>query len=331
MKKLILLVPVVLMTLMACSSAKLDEGVVARVNSHDILQEDFDAELDALKKNFESQGQYLTDADLDMIKPRLLDSLVTKEVLLDKADSLKIQPDTAAVQMQLEQFKLQFPTEEDYANSLSANGFTEETLMGELEFQSVLQTLFEQEVASKIETSDEDIRAFYEDNLNTYFTTPESVNTSHILVSIEGDVTEEAALAEIRDIKSKIDGGMAFSEAATSYSDCPSKANGGQLGDVLRGQTVPSFEEAAFSQEVGVVGDPVLSEFGYHLVLVNAKNDASETPFEDVEPIIKQQLEQQAYDAGTAGYVEELKKSAKIVLPDWATAEPEAAAAPVQS
>ncbi|MDC7239865.1 MAG: peptidylprolyl isomerase [Spirochaetales bacterium] len=331
MKKFILLLPAVLLTLMACNSAKLDEGVVARVNNHEILQADFDAEIDGLKKNFESQGQFLTDADLELIKPRLLDSLVTREVLLDKADSLKILPDTASVQLQMEQFKLQFPTEEDYTNSLSANGFTEDSLMKELEFQSVLQILFEQEVSAKISIAEEDIRAFYDDNLTTYFTNPESVETSHILVSVSEERSEETALAKINEIKAAVDAGMDFAAAAADYSDCPSKANGGNLGPVLRGQTVPEFEEAAFSQEVGVVGEPVLSQFGYHLVLVNAKNDASETPYEDVKPLIQQQLEQQAYEAGTASYVEELKNSAKIILPDLATAEPSAVQAPAQS
>ena len=332
MKKMIPLLLVVMVSLISCGAGKLDEGSVARVNKTDIPQSEFDAEVEAFKKQYEAQGQFLTEADLDMVKPRLLDSLVVKQLLLDKAASLEIASDSESVQKQMDSFKQQFPSDEEFINSLATNGFTEESLTQELEWQSVLQSLFDLEVADKVASSDEDIRKFYDDNKETYFMTPESVNASHILMMIGDEQSEEAALLKIQKVQQEITAGMDFGDAAATYSEGPTKDRKGDLGTIARGQTVPAFEEAAFSQEIGVVGEPVLSQFGYHLILVTGKNEAFATPFEDVKDMIKQQLDEQAIQEGTMAYIEELRESADIVLPEWATAETEAAVqAPAQS
>lgn len=331
MKKIIPLLLVLAISLISCGSGKLDEGTVARVNKTDIPQSEFDSEVEAFKKQYEAQGQFLTDADLDLVKPRLLDSLVVKQLLLDKAASLEITADSESVKAQMDSFKQQFPSDEDFITSLETNGFTEESLTQELEWQSVLQSLFDQEVADKFASSDEDIRKFYDDNKDAYFMTPESVNASHILMMIGDEQSEEEALVKIQNVQKEIAAGMDFGDAAAAYSEGPTKDRRGELGSIARGQTVPAFEEAAFSQEIGVVGEPVLSQFGYHLILVSSKNEAFATPFEDVKDMIKEQLDQQAYQEGTMAYIEELRESADIVLPEWATSEAEAVQAPAQS
>jgi len=324
MKKMIPVLLVLLLVLASCGSGTLADGVVAKVNKTEISQDDFDKEVAAFKKQYETQGQMLTDADLETIKPRLLDSLVIKQLLKEQAEKLNIQADTEGVKAQIDGFKKQFPSEEDFMTSLATNGFTEESLTKELEWQSTMKVLFEKEVTDKPEVTEEEVRKFYDDNLNAYFTTPESVNASHILVMVNDKQTEAQALEKIKTIQNKIKNGMDFGDAAAAYSEGPSKSSRGVLGTISRGQTVPEFEEAAFSQKVGVVGEPVLSQFGYHLILVSGKNEESNTPFDDVKDVIKQQLEQQASDAGTSAYIEKLRSGAKIVLPDWATAKAEA-------
>lgn len=98
------------------------------------------------------------------------------------------------------------------------------------------------------------------------------VGAAHILLMYAGSArstatrTKEEALEQINQMKSDIDGGADFAELAQKNSDCPSGANGGDLGMFGRGQMVPEFEQAAFSMEVGATSDVVETDFGYHLI-----------------------------------------------------------------
>lgn len=93
----------------------------------------------------------------------------------------------------------------------------------------------------------------------------DTVRASHILVSTDGR-DNETALAAINDLKAKIDGGEDFAALAKEHSDCPSGADGGDLGPFGRGAMVPEFDKAAFELEVGNVSDAVQTSFGYHLI-----------------------------------------------------------------
>ncbi|MFA6989564.1 MAG: peptidylprolyl isomerase [Candidatus Gastranaerophilaceae bacterium] len=90
----------------------------------------------------------------------------------------------------------------------------------------------------------------------------EQVKASHILVP-----TKEEAIT----IKEKILAGMSFEEAAETYSQCPSGKSGGDLGYFRKGQMVPEFEQAAFTNPVGQISEPVQTQFGWHLILVTDK------------------------------------------------------------
>jgi peptidyl-prolyl cis-trans isomerase C len=100
----------------------------------------------------------------------------------------------------------------------------------------------------------------------------DQVGAAHILLMYAGSArstatrTQEEALAQIKQMKTDIDGGASFGDLAKDNSDCPSGANGGDLGMFGRGQMVPEFEAAAFSMEVGDTSDVVETAFGYHLI-----------------------------------------------------------------
>ena len=99
-----------------------------------------------------------------------------------------------------------------------------------------------EKVLAAVTVTDKDAKDYYEKNTDK-FQSGESVNASHILVD-----SEEAALEILGKIK---DGSISFEDAAMEYSSCPSKANGGSLGDFGRGQMVPEFDSAVFAMSVG--------------------------------------------------------------------------------
>ncbi|MCL2104922.1 MAG: peptidylprolyl isomerase [Kiritimatiellaeota bacterium] len=86
--------------------------------------------------------------------------------------------------------------------------------------------------------------------------------------------TKAAQRKKIEDIKKQLEAGADFAKLAKEYSECPSSQNGGDLGTFRRGMMAKPFEDAAFGQEIGKVGEIVETQFGYHLILVTAKTPA---------------------------------------------------------
>ena len=131
-------------------------------------------------------------------------------------------------------------------------------------------------VISAVKVNDEDVKKYYEDNLDK-FKEGETVNADHILVD-----SEEKALEILAKIES---GEMSFGDAAREYSSCPSGQRGGNLGDFGRGQMVPEFDKAVFELEVNeVTKTPIKTQFGYHLIKLNSKSESTVMPYEEIAP-----------------------------------------------
>lgn len=91
-----------------------------------------------------------------------------------------------------------------------------------------------------------------------------SATARHILVKSK-DACEE--------LKTKIEAGLDFADAAKEHSDCPSGARGGDLGTFSPGQMVSEFDEVVFRDEVGKVHGPVQTQFGFHLIEITSRDD----------------------------------------------------------
>ena len=153
-------------------------------------------------------------------------------------------------------------------------------------------------VMSSATVSEEECQAFYAANPQN-FQKGESVRAKHILVS------EEESCKEI--MAAILNGETDFDAAAKEHSTCPSGQQGGDLGSFGRGQMVPEFENAAFDAEIGQVIGPVKTQFGYHLIQVTEKTEASAIPFEEVAAQIKDELLRQKQNETYAAKVKELR------------------------
>ena len=109
-----------------------------------------------------------------------------------------------------------------------------------------------------------------------------------------------------------ISGDTSFAEAATAYSTCPSSANGGSLGTFGKGQMVPEFEIAAFTQEIGEVGDIIKTQFGYHIIQVSEHIEEGTISFEEAQVQIVDFLTNQKKQQVISSYIEDLRNKATI-------------------
>ncbi|MCR4945253.1 MAG: peptidylprolyl isomerase [Clostridium sp.] len=153
-------------------------------------------------------------------------------------------------------------------------------------------------VLSEVTVTDEEVENYFKNNKKN-FVEEATARAKHILVE-----TEEEAKKIKDEIESKA---ISFEEAAKKYSSCPSKEQGGDLGVFNRGMMVPEFEEAAFNSEIGKITDPVKTQFGYHLILVEDKTDAKEKDFKDVKEAVTAQLIQEAQQKKYLDVLKELE------------------------
>ena len=159
--------------------------------------------------------------------------------------------------------------------------------------ESLLVSYATEKALTSVTISDREVEDYYNAN-SERFMGEEAVSASHILVA-----TEE----EAREIYGRIaKGESTFEEEALAHSTCPSKANGGNLGEFGRGQMVPEFDKAVFEMEVGeITSEPVKTQFGYHLIKLNEKKEAAITPLAEIQNELKMALldekKHQAYES----------------------------------
>lgn len=156
--------------------------------------------------------------------------------------------------------------------------------------------------------SDAELRKEYTAREDT-FRTPERVQARHIL--IKSDASNDAAMkAKAEGILKQIQAGGDFAKLAQENSEDPGSAKqGGELGWIVRGQTVPEFEKAAFSLQPGQTSGLVKTSYGYHIIQVEKHDQARLQPFDEV----KGQL--------TADYMQRQQAGQMQTLADKLTAE----------
>jgi peptidyl-prolyl cis-trans isomerase D len=181
------------------------------------------------------------------------------------------------------------------------------------------------QLRQSVSVTDDELKVVYQQNIQQY-EVPDRVHAEHILLMTVGKTD-----AEVAEVKKQAEDilaqarkkGSNFEELAKKYSEDPgSKTKGGDLGWLVRGQTVPEFEKAAFSLPKGEISDLIRTQYGFHIIKVLDKETAHTKPFDEVKdsirtPLLLQKLDQQA--AAIADKMSaDIRQSNKITLDDLA-------------
>jgi foldase protein PrsA len=292
------------LTLSACAGGASagGDGDIATVNGKAISRSDFDAKLEASQ-----QGKAIFN---QMVQGLLIDQYASdNHIDISDADVQKKEDDIKSKYApgQFEQIlKTQNLTEDDVKRILKQ------------------QLIVEKAVDANVHISDADVKAYLDKNHAT-LDTQAQVRARHILV---------ADLKLANEIEAKLKGGANFADLAKQYSSDPSsKVKGGELGFFSKGQMVPAFQNAAFSQPINVVGPPVKSPFGYHIIEVEEKKPAQIATLANSSDKIKTLLTQQQEQQQVPTFLANLRSKATINITDdkLKDALPPAAPAPATS
>ncbi len=291
-------------------------AVVVRVNGEEITRGEIQEVMDAAMRQAGGQvpPQQLQQMQAQMYQ-RIRDDLITKKLMdaaIAAANVVVSEEDLAAA---MDDIRSNVPPGQDLETSLAAAGTTLEELTANVKEQLATRQFLESKTEGITEATEAEAREFYDANPDR-FKKPESVTASHILITTAETDTEEAKAekkANLEKIRTDINAGtVTFEDAATANSDCPSKAQGGSLGTFGKGQMVPEFEIAAFTQDIDEVGDVVETQFGYHIIKVSKRDEAGVVSFEESEEQIMAFLTGQKKQEAVTAFIKSLRDSATI-------------------
>ena len=167
----------------------------------------------------------------------------------------------------------------------------------------------------------DEIRAAYDQHLDLY-KVPDRAHVAHILFKTVGKT--DAEVEEIRknaeEVLKKAKSGANFADLAKQYSEDTTKDQGGDLDWIVRGQTVPEFEQVAFSLPKGSISDLVKTQYGFHIIKVIDRQTARTQTFDEVLPQILAALQEEkaerAADDISEQMAEEIRRSGRVPLED---------------
>lgn len=166
------------------------------------------------------------------------------------------------------------------------------------------------------QVSGADIQRYYNQHQKE-FQTPAQVRVRHILIAVPAKAdakTVSAAQAKAEGILKQLQGGANFADLAKKYSDDPgSKAQGGELGFIQHGATVPEFDRTAFGLAPGQLSPVIRTQFGFHILQVETKQAAHVKSLDEVHDLIMANLMQQAQSQAAQTYAAKLQTQAQQV------------------
>lgn len=197
---------------------------------------------------------------------------------------------------------------------LGKSGGTYEQLRRTVVQADLIQTLVESEMGSAANATDEQIEAYYSENLDL-FTAPDKIHSRQILIAVDNDATpaeREAARNRAEKARDRVLAGEEFAIVARQVSDGPNALRGGNLGFTLRGQMVTSFDDQVWALEVGEISEVFESDLGYHVVKVEEIIEGPTVAFDDARSTVEGLLRQRASAEVIQNLLTEVRASAEI-------------------
>ena len=293
------------------------ERVIAIVNDSIILQSELDARLTPVRAEAEQiQDPGERKRRLAKLSSQVLDEMVNEELIVQAAESAKIDVESSEVQAALDEIKQQNNLDDaGLAQALGAQGYTLQNYRADLRRQLMRLRAVNTIVQPKIQITEEDVRARY-DQMQRRSEAVSAVRLSDILIKLPEHATEQ----QINDAKDKagkaverVKAGEDFAAVAKDMSDDDStKSTGGELGWFERGSINPDWEQIVFSMEKGDVRGPVTGPQGLYVFLVTDIKKSELKSYAEMKDQLTKELRRRELDKQTATWVEELRKKAYI-------------------
>jgi len=295
---------------------------LAKFEGGKVTQKELDKYLVFLKNQDPTSVPAETDPQYVVLEQNIVDSLVVLKLLDTYGAKNGFAVTDAELSTEYDNLIKSYASKAAFEQDLAARKIDRQFLDEQMKSQ-ILRDKIYAKVTENIAVTDAETQKYYEDNKETLFKVPDQVKVSHILIQFNipaGETVTEAIKAEakkkIDDVASQLKNGADFAELAIKYSeDTASAPNGGDIGFISAGQTVPEFETAAFALEVGKVSDIVETTYGYHILKVTEKKAAYVQTYDEVKDTVKSYILSNKQMEEWQKFVYSLVDASKIVYP----------------
>jgi peptidyl-prolyl cis-trans isomerase SurA len=313
-----------------CNTNKATEGVMATVNGRKIQR----TEVDKYFNNQTAQApQKPTDEQADTLRLNILKELIDNEILMQRAEKLGLLATDDEVNAKLAEIKAPF-SQQDFDKRLADRGITLADFKADLRRSITVEKVLNKEVTSKINVSDEDITAYYNQHKAEFNLIEPQYHLAQVLVTTQPNPqvrnvankaqNEAEAKKKIQMIENRLDSGEDFASVAMNFSEQPETAqNGGDLGFIPESSL--KSDKAAFDAinklkpgqytTVLVVADANSHQvFGYRVVRLISKEAAGQRELQDprVQQAVREQLRDRREQLLKAAYYEVIRDEAKV-------------------
>lgn len=308
----------------AVARAEIVDEIVAKVNDDVITKSELDTEEQALLQElYKRYSGAALDEQVAKAKKYVLRQLIDRKILVQRASHLfdvnKMQDYFLQSFMDQQNIKNQ----KDLEKLLAQEGMTVADWKKKLVEYFAPQQVMRAEVSDRLSISDKDERAYY-DAHQEEFTIPAEATVREIVLtatSADRDAVREKATA-IRERAAAP--GADFAAIAAEVSDAGTKAAGGLLGPVKKGDLAAPLEAAAFSVPVGEVSSVIEVEHGFHILKIDARIEAGLKPYDAVKSDVESKLQGERFEADSKVYLKKIWSEATI----WISPKYEARLAP---
>jgi foldase protein PrsA len=243
------------------------------------------------------------ETEFDTLKTEVMQFLIQAAWVEQEAADQDVKVSDKEIKQSFEDQKKQaFPTDKAYQDFLKTSGMSEEDILFRVKLDQLQQKLTEKITQSATKVSEQDISEYYEKNKQR-FAQPERRDLLVVLTK-----TEDKA----KQAKAALEDGDSFKQVAKQYSiDEASKAQGGKLAAVTKGQQEKAFDDAIFSAKKGELVGPIETQFGWYVFEVDKVTAASQQSLEEskeaIKNLLRSQGQQKALDKWIKSFREEYK------------------------
>lgn len=294
------------------AAAEIVEAIIARVGDRIITRTQYLARLSEGYSELE-KGDPATVAQRKAdYRKNLLESMIGELLIKDRADRIGITVSNEEVQDAIGRLKREYNirTDEEFNASLASSGLTRSQMEARLRESLVTQKVFARELRSRAELTDRELRERYEREKET-FRRPERARIREIVIAAETATLADASARAVQ-IAARAKQGEDFAALATEFSDAPTKAQGGLLGEVAKGELLEALDTAVFSAAAGTVVGPIQTRAGFHIMKVEQRLPSELPGFDAVKEQIRKDLSDDAYQRDFKAYLDRLRKDAFI-------------------